>query len=219
MPPEHPVTAYRMDLPRPDGSLSVPVFTTLLAFFVAVAVFNLANYDIVPYYATVLSVLWILFVVVGISFAVIEEQGIQRFVTNRIATLSSRHFVEVSSQHAEVLAVRFGFKLFNVQFTQFQIPSTKLVSIAWSAGQATGISGRDADDWHVVVWYQHKGSRRRTESGYREESLHIIGPSSPKANAVETGKQLVAFLGSIGITFYPTSNECELTTNNPARAI
>ncbi len=143
---------------------------------------------------------------------ILEERGLRRFIINRLANLSAHHFVEIIPQQGDDLMVRFRFTLFGCNFNRLQIRRAKLASVAWSSGQATLLAGHDMKDWQVKLWYDRKGSKRRTDSGYREEESHVIGPGSPKQEAVALGKSLVDFFRSVGIDLHPMKNEYEFTT-------
>ena len=208
--PERPI---RMDLPRPDGAFFAAVFSIVIFVFVAAAFVNFASYRFVPTYATVLSAIWLMIVAAGVYYAVTDDYGIRNFIVNRTAAFSRHHFVEVRQSVDNDQIVRFGFTFFKRRFTQLQIPASKIVSIEWRPGQATSTSGRDMNDWHVIVWYQRKGAKRYTETGYREEALHFVGPSGPRSKTATTGRGLLAFFESVGIVLFP-SNECKFTIRN-----
>lgn len=217
--PQQSEPATRMELPRPDGAIFIAIFSTIIAFFVAVAFYNLAHYRVFPVYAIVLSIIWLLIVTASVYCGITEEHGVRNFVCNRMAPFSRHHFVEALQRAGAGQVVRFCFTFFNRRFTLLEIPSSKIASIKWSAGQATSLAGRDMEDWHVVVWYHRNGSKRwTTADDYREEALHIVGPSGPKTKTARTGQALVAFLESRGVIFVPASNKCEFTTSDPGTA-
>ena len=209
-----------MELPRPDGDIAVVVSSIIVAFFVGVAFFNLANYRALPLYSICLSVIWLLIVFIGLLFIFSEvlEHGIRRIVVVQLAPFSRHHFVEALQLAGHDRIVRFGFSLLKRQFVQLQISKSDVASIEWSAGQATSLAGREMDDWHVFVRYHHKGAKRWTETGYREEASHMVGPSGPRYQAEATGRALIAFLESAGIGFHPSSNECEITAQETKAA-
>ena len=202
-----------MDLPRPEGAVFEIVVSTVVVVFVAVAISNLVDYEFVPLYAIVLSVLWLLIVAIGLSVSIREDRGLRLFIINRLAGLSAHQFVEILPRQGDDLVVRFGFTLLGGDFNQLQIRRAKLASVEWCSGQATSLAGHDMNDWEVHLWYGCKGSKRWTSSsGYREEALHVVGPHGPKQEAGALGESLVDFFRSAGIDLHPTKNECEFTT-------
>ncbi len=206
-------TVARIEIPRSGGAVFVIVFSTVLVFFVGVAISNLLNHESVPLFAIILSVLWLLIVASGITMGILEERGLRRFIINRLANVSAHQFVEITPQHGDDLMVRFGFILLGRDFIHLQIRRAKLASVAWSSGQATSLAGHDMNDWEVHLWYGCKGSKRWTSSsGYREEALHVVGPHGPKQEAGALGESLVDFFRSAGIDLHATKDECEFST-------
>ena len=195
----------RMDIPRSSSAVFDIVVSTFLGLFVAVAISNLVDYESVPLYAIILSVLWLLIVATGFTFSIQDDRGLRPFIINRVANLSAHQFVEIIPQQGDDLMVRFGFTLLERDYTHFQIRRAKLASVEWSAGQATSLAHEDMNDWSVHVAYDCKGA-------YREEAMHFVGISGPKHEAAALGGSLVDFFRSAGIELHPTKNECEFTT-------
>ena len=111
-----------MDVPRSSGAVFFIVSSTFLGFFVAVAISNLVDYESVPLYAIILSVLWLLIVASGITVSILDDRGLRLFIMNRLADLSAHQFVEIIPQHDDDLTVRFGFTLLGRDFNHVQIP-------------------------------------------------------------------------------------------------
>ena len=210
-PPQYSVVD-RMAVPATGDAIFDSVFTAVLAFFVAVALFDLANYEVMPLYVTVLSLLWLLIVTGGLTLGILDEGGIRRFLLNRLAAYSADHFTEVIRGDGNDLTVRFGFTVRKRRFIQSQIAGAAITSVAWNTGQATSLAGRDMNDWHVILWYHRKGSKRWTETGCGEEDLRIVGPMDAKTNTVAFGKSFVAFLCAAGIELNATEDECVFST-------
>ncbi len=211
--PNKHTTVARMDIPRSEGAVFQIVLYAVVLFFVAVAISNLVDYESVPLYVIIFSVLWWLIVATSITLGIQEERGVHLYIIDRLANLSAHQFVEIIPQHGGDLMVRFGFTLLGRDFNQLQIRRAKLASVEWRSGQATSLAGHAMNDWQVKVWYNRKGSKRRISvSAYREEAGHTLGPSGPKHEAVALGGSLVDFFRSVGIELHPMKNECEFTT-------
>lgn len=217
---QHSELTTRLELPRPEGDVSGVLSSTIIVSFAAIAFYNLANYQILPLYAIIFSVIWLLLVAAGLAFILSDfyEHGFRRFALDRLAPFSPHHFVEAPIPIDDDPIVRFGFSLLKWQFTQLQISKSDIASIEWSTGQATSWAGREMDDWHVCVWYHQKRARRRSETGYREEALHLVGRPGPRYQAEATGNSLVAFFESAGIVFDASSNECEFIAQHSQSA-
>ena len=209
-------------MPGSGGAVFHTVFYTVVVFFVAVAISNLVDYESVPLYAVISSVLWLLIVAFHIKEGISDEGGLRLFIIYRLANLSAHQFVEIIPRHGDDLMVRFGFTLLGRDFNHLQIRRAKLASVAWSWGQATSLAGRDMNDWQVIVGYDCKLSTRWTlgpsESDDPEQAVHIVGPEGPKHEAAALGGSLVDFFRSAGIELHPTKDECGFTTRKQADA-
>ena len=157
--PNRITTVARTDIPRSSSAVFHLVFYAVLVFFVAVAISNLVDYESVPLYAIILSVVWLLIVATVITLGIGDDGGLRLFVIDRLGNFSAHQFVEIIPQHGDDL-VRFGFKLLGRDFNHLEIRGAKLASVTWSSGQATSLAGHDMNDWQVTVWYNCKGSKR-----------------------------------------------------------
>ena len=209
--PNKHTTVARMDIPRSESAVFDIVFPTVVVFFVAVAISNLVDYESVPLYSIIFSVLWLLIVATIIKVRILDERGVHQFIKNRLADLSAHRFVELIPQHGDDLMVRFGFTLLGREFNHLQIPRATLASVRWSSGQATQLSGHDMNDWSVVVCYNRKGSGKTIVSDHRED-VEVVGPDGPKREAAALGASLVDFFRSAGIELHPMKNECGFST-------
>ncbi len=203
--PNKHTTVARMDIPGSGGAVFDIVVSTVVVFFVAVAISNLVDYEFVPLYAIIFSVLWLLIVATSIKWGILDERGPRQFIKDRLANLSAHRFVEFIPQHGDDLTVRFGFTLLGREFNHLQIPRAKLTSVGWRSGQTTVLAGHDMNDWHVDVCYNSASARR-------QEDVYVVGPDGPKHEAAALGASLVDFFRSAGIELHPTKNECEFTT-------
>ena len=211
--PNKHTTVARMDIPGSSSAVFHIVFYTVVVSFVAVAVSNLVDYEFVPLYAIILSVLWLLIVASVITLGIRDDRGLRLFIINRLGNFSAHQFVEIIPQHGDDPMVRFSFTLLGRDFNHVQIRRAKLASVEWRSGQATSLAGHDRDDWSVNVWYNRKGSKRWiSASSSREEAGHGFGPDGPKHEAAALGASFVDFFRSAGIELHPTKNECEFTT-------
>ena len=203
----------RVDIPGSSGVVLFVVASTFLGFFVVVAISNLVDYESVPLYAIILSVLWLLIVGSVFTANIRERGGLRPSIMILLAELSAHQFLEIIPQHGDDLMVRFGFTLLGRDFSHLQIDGAKLASVVWSSGQATSLAGHDMNDWQVGVWYDCKGSKRWfSASDYREEAGYVVGPEGPRHEAAALGASLVDFFRSAGIELHPTKDEREFTT-------
>ncbi len=204
-------TVARMDLPRPEGAVFEIVVSTVVVVFVAVAISNLVDYEFVPLYAIILSVVWLLIVASQITTLIYDAGGFRPFIINHLDTLSAHHFVEIIPQHGDDLMVRFRFTLLGRHFNSLQIRRAELASVYWCSGQTTQLVGHDMNDWQVLVSYDcrsQKWTPVQWTSVSGHQAVHLVGPSGPKHEAAALGASLVDFFRSAGIELHPEKNEC-----------
>ena len=205
----------RMDIPPRGGAVSTAVFSAVIAFFVAVALFDLYNCTVFPLFASILSIVWLLLVVAGILSAIHVDGGVRRYLINLLAVFSSHHFVEIVSGSDDQLTVNFAFTSRKTCYLHFTISSSVITSVQWGTGQATSLAGRDMNDGHVVLWYHCQGSKRWTRSGWLEEAPYLFGTTGPKKEIAAFGRAFVQFLRSAGIQLHPTKDECVFSAQAP----
>ena len=76
---KHPIVS-RMDLPRSEAAVFEIVVSTVVVVFVAVAISNLVDYEFVPLYAIILSVVWLLIVASQITTLIHDAGGFRPFI-------------------------------------------------------------------------------------------------------------------------------------------
>jgi hypothetical protein len=163
----------------------------------------------------VASVLWLVLLVLAISSNMRVAGGVRRFSVELLGRYARHHFVRAAPATGHANNISIGFSICGHDQIYLRVNTDAISSICWSSGQATAMSGRDMNDWHVAMWYHHPdGPQRKPFPGVRDEEVYIIGPSGP-GKLVETfGQHLVEFLSAIGVKLAP-GNNCEF--NTPAR--
>ena len=78
-PNQHTAVA-RMDISSSGSAVFDIVVSTVVVFFVALAISNLVDYESVPLYAIICSVLWLLIVATHIKVAILDERGLHEFM-------------------------------------------------------------------------------------------------------------------------------------------
>lgn len=202
--PQEPIA--RMDVP-PEGAACGVVFLVLfVGFFVALAVYHIANFSETHIVGVVAAVLWLAFVILA-SWAAIHSAGGMR--VSAIATLgefSSRPFVEVS-RDGDRTVIAFGYELFRRRFYYLRVERERIVSVEMNTGQATALAGRDMNDWSVILWYRDPTCTppRKHVEGVRDDEVHIVGPAQAKAITAEFFAAFVAFLRAAGVELHSTA--------------
>ncbi len=215
-PPNKHTTVARMDIPVSGHPVAFVVGSTFLAFFVAVAISNLDDYETAPLYAIIFSVLWLLIVGTAFTVSIGDSGGLRSFITILLAGISAQQFVEIVPQQGDDLMVRCGHTLLGHDFNPIPIRRAELTSVEWRSGQTTQLAGgHDMNDWDVFVWYDRKGAKRWTSaSSFREEAGVVFQIEAPKHEADALAGSLVDFFRSAGIELHPVKDKSEFTTRN-----
>jgi hypothetical protein len=167
-----------------------------LIIYAIVVVFGLmAIHNVLIWLAVIPSVIWLLF----IGYFIVSEckrVGIRTYLANIAGRLAPHHFLEHDDDDLSGReVVRYGFTLFNHDVTQWQLPICDITAVEWSAGQASGMTGRDMDDWHVFIWF------RDGKEGYSRrpgERCHSLTPARPRIITETDGKVVGDYLITIG---------------------
>ncbi|HVU28561.1 MAG TPA: hypothetical protein VHG71_12600 [Verrucomicrobiae bacterium] len=163
------------------------VITLIIVVFALFAVVNLCLWM-----AVIPSLIWLAFVVMCIKSSARRDGGLQPFLVNVIGDLFGKKFVEWNPNDLQSRCIRFGFQLLGHRFIQKSIQLNKIESISWHTGQASGMAGRDVNDWKVWMY---------CDSGL-EKPNHInygIGPAVRKSRTEALGLSLISFLRNAGV--------------------
>lgn len=194
-------TSAQMTIPK---SRSEVVFNVILSaivvFFLLLAVFAL-----LIQVAIVASCLWIVIVAAMVSATCKSEGGFRKFLINRLGDVVGRKFVETSTSGE----IRFGYQLLGYRFLQRSVSLNKVASVEWSPGQASGMAGRDMNDWIIGLWFDRPDPIKRKNKTYlkADQNVYVVGPSRRKEDTRSLGLSFVAFLCSAGLTLVEDEKE------------
>jgi len=179
--------------------VSAVIFTVVMIVSVAMATQNLVNRV-----AVIPSSFWLL-VLATVFIINMREAGFRSLVLSMLDAFSRRQVLRVSIGSEGRTELGIGFRLLGRDLYPLIIPVQSLVSLYWSAGQASDMAGRDCDDWSVVLWYLHGNAEERAKQeriGLRRPGQHpvIIGPSRPRSVTEALGQQVVQFLSENGVS-------------------
>lgn len=189
--------SQEMTIPKSRLEVSLQfVFTTIVVGFAFLGVANLCHGT-----ALISSALWLGLVTMIVWSGSKRDGGFRKYLTNRLGELAGRRFVVSTSQAAQPGEIRFGYELLGQRVIQQSIAIGTIESIAWSTGQATGMAGRDMNDWQVCLWVDHhdparSGKRRKLRKP--DQNVYIVGPATRKERAEALGLSLVALLRGAG---------------------
>jgi len=194
----------QITIPTPRGRIVGALgLITFVLFFVVLAVENLLNHT-----AMIPSILWLVLVAVGIASILKEEKGFVKF----LGAFSSKHFAEVVETIPNAWDIHWGFRLAGRRLVYKVIPVGKIKSLEWSLGQASGLAGRDMNDWHVTLWYDHddpikceQGTKWKLR--YPDQEPYCVNYSGPKEKAAALGREVLVLLETAGAVFVQGQDE------------
>ncbi len=164
----------------------------LVVSFSILAVFDLVTRD-----AVLAPVLWLL-IVAALVWQGIEEQGsFRQFVVSVMAVFAGREYIEISPFNVQSRTITVGTQICALRSIQWSLPFDKVVSVQWNTGQATGMAGRDMNDWHLSLWYKDDSTKRKSRKP--GQYVHVIGPSRRKEDTEAFGLAFVDFLRRAGL--------------------
>jgi hypothetical protein len=218
LPPEQPskptdlpqmtdrIIGSEMPIPKPKGQIiGAWIFTAFILFFVILALSNLVNSDAIVY-----SIIWLL-LVAGVIWSFCRDEGIRRFLVNLLGNFASKHFAQSISADEHHAEIRFGYQFLGHRFFYMAIPIDKIETVEWSTGQATDLAGREMNDWHVVLWFDHDDparSQKQQMLGKPDQDVYIVGPHGSREKTAAYGQSFLDFLRQAGATLVPGENEC-----------
>lgn len=172
------------------------VITVIVVVFAVLALVDLCSGV-----ALIASSLWLALVTISIWTACRNEGGLRRYLINRVGDLAGQRFVEADPADAQPQHIHFGFQLFGCCFIQKSILLTKIETGEWRTGQATGMAGRDMNDWHISIWLDRDDpalTEKQRASLRPDQYIYCVGPSVRKEETEALGLSLVAFLREAG---------------------
>ena len=181
------------------------VMTVIVIVFLCLAVLN-----IIDGVALIASCLWIAIVgwIVRDGMKNDDIRSIRIYLINLLGDLVGNHFAAVSYLDTDSREIIFGFRLFRHRFINKHILIDKIETVEWTAGQATGMAGRDMNDWRVCVWFDHgdpeKSEKQRKWHRKPDQDIYIVGPSTPRVKTEALGLALISLLRSTGAALVPT---------------
>ena len=85
----------------------------------------------------------------------------------------------------------------------------KVESVEWSTGQGSARVGKDVDDWHVSLWFDHDDPNRPNREIYLKpgQDRHIVGPFRAKEITEAWALEIVGLLQQGGVNLERVEGE------------
>ena len=207
------IPSAELRIPRPGRAIGMAIWYALVLLTISIALWNLLRVHQIPIASTIASVLWLGLVYLLISIPLRAEGNIRQYIIQRLRAFSGHHFARILSGEDGVTWLAMGYTLWGREYFYLQIETTAIYSVAWHAGQGSSMSGRDLNDWSVVMWYRDaNGPARKCYPGpCKDDALTMVLEGS-RAEVTAFGQQLVKFLIESGVSLSPGRREGEFLT-------
>ena len=197
------VLVSEMRIPIPVGqTVGEIVISLLILFFVLLAIFNLVLFNDIPVIGLLASASCLVLMLLCV-WGLCKYNGGARHSLIRLMSFFSRYQFAAVCQQAEGWdALCFGYRFFGRRFYLLKIKCDGIQTVDWNWGQLSDRTGRDANDWHVIVWYNKRLATKRGWDSFDEHDLglYIVGPEQEKNKAEELGNRFIEFLRDADVT-------------------
>jgi hypothetical protein len=149
-----------------------------------------------------------------------DHSSFRGFLVGCLGNFAQGWFVDVTSPEGQLAEIRHGFRLFGRRFIKQRIALDKVKFVDWSMGQASAKSGRDLDDWHISLWFDHDDLTRSTKGrkkGYShpDQELLTMNLNSNKEYAEKFALTLVGLLRNAGLPLTRVEGEARFVRKGP----
>jgi hypothetical protein len=171
-----------------------------LVFFCLAATWRLVKYRDTPPISLIGSALWLLLVLYALTE--IYKSGIRDAFLSVLSCISRDHYVAIKPSDTLPTRVAIGFHLLGWNLDRYVLLLGGIRKVSWGAGQASGMTGRDQNDWYVVIWAQRESvcTIRPTRAPNRQMGL-VAGRTGPRRRVEPFVRELVDMFRQAGLEF------------------
>jgi hypothetical protein len=181
------------------GLFWIIISYTIVITATSVAILNLMQVNSMPAITLVCSVIWLILVALIMRSEIAASGGWHQYVINRRGDFSLQRFMWIQMGEDGQSIVSLGYRIRGKSYYFMKIPLQDLISIGWSMGQASGMTGRDQNDWSVYI--QYLPNRLVPPNATQWSTGCVIGPHRSKNRTEVFGRELVQFLENAGVAF------------------
>lgn len=197
-------TALKLAVPKSVRAVVGAVIGTVLLTVFLLSSIYLAIYDLLHVQGIIPSLVWLSLIGL-IFFATFRGERGKNVGVKFLGAFSRKEFVQIVNNEGRQNEFQFGYQAFGHQFLYFVVAADRIAQIDWDTGQISDRAGRDMNDWHIALWYEHGDPEKsKWKKQYRlrhpDWDVHCFGPTGPKQKISAFGGDLVDFLRSSGIS-------------------
>lgn len=188
------------------ATVGMVVLTAFLLSSIYLAIYNLLQLQgIIP------SLIW-LSLISFLLFGLCKEYGIKMVAIKILGAFSRKEFVQIINRQDRHNEIQFGYQAFGRHFFYFAVEADKITQIDWHTGQASSLAGKDMNDWHVALWYEHgdpikSESMKKYGARHPDSEVYLVGLEGPKEKTTIFGHSLVDFLQKSGVSLVPGESD------------
>ena len=195
----------QLEFPRPGGlgSFYFNCLLLVIAFYASsYAVMYLVAYESWPVYAVVCAALWLMCMIMIIWGLVSEVMayGVKNYLLGILCLFSKKHWIDIVEVGSSDPLVYVYFRLLRMRFKVKSFRCSEIEYIDYSAGQCTGMTGRDYNDWCVLIRFHYDET---TSTHYSDRGIRI-GPSWKMVKAKALCIEIMELFGQVGVHFGET---------------
>ncbi|MFG0294162.1 MAG: hypothetical protein ACF8MJ_13560 [Phycisphaerales bacterium JB050] len=207
---DQPSNGMRVELPPEGGAGCLTILAIFIAFFVGVAAYNLIHIASLSTIAIVCSALWICFVLMWVIGGIVSVGGVERAYIQCLGIFARKAFVEIYKPLGGTPKLRHGFELRGRDYEYDCIELSRVETVDWSTGQASGMRGFDCHDWTVAVWFWKSEDADSSHHGLvnPNRGLILITPYLTKLRAISVGRQVGEMLIAAGLPLSERDDDC-----------
>ena len=190
-------SSQEMTIPKLRGNVIVLfVINIIVVLSICLAVVNIFNRV-----AMIASFIWLAFITMILWTPVKKAGSFHRFLTDcNSGALFGRDFTDGESLRFtnfsadERNPLRIRVIRSQIHSIRSYLAIDKIESVEWSTGQATGMAGRDMNDWSVHLWLD-----RGDPVNKPNQRIYTVGPARRRKEITELfGLSFVTFLRAAG---------------------
>jgi hypothetical protein len=189
------------------------------------AIWRLVEYRDTPAISLVASALWLLLTAYALTKT--YKSGTRDAFLGLLSYISLDHYVVIKPSETLPMHVAIGFRLMGWNLDRDVLILGGIRKVSWGAGQASGMTGRDQNDWYVLIWAQRESvcttrpnrTPNRPMGFFSGLSGLVAGLSGPRRRVEPFVRELLDMFRQAGLEFDASESGKEfkvrLTTGQP----
>jgi len=182
---------------NPIGEVIWMAFLWITGYsFLALGILNVFFIRPMPVAGIIASLIWIGAMSIGLLYDC-RRIGVRQHLISLLGCFIRNRFVQFVRDDSGVALLCIGYKFRSKRMFFLKVQATGINKVDWGMGQASGIAGKDMNDWSVAMWF--KGDAIVYNRKGNDLRLYIVGPPGRRDRIEEFGNTFIDFLKSNGV--------------------